>query len=59
MNSVPQEEIDNFIVVGKLSLDGRMARVPGVLPAAIKANAKNLGLICPQANEREASWSGN
>ncbi|CAK6538038.1 MAG: hypothetical protein IRD7MM_06005 [Candidatus Midichloria mitochondrii] len=43
MNSVPQEEIDNFIVVGKLSLDGRMARVPGVLPAAIKANAKNLG----------------
>lgn len=59
MNGVPQEEIDHFIVMGELSLDGRIARIPGVLPAAIKANAKSLGLICPQANEREASWSGN
>ncbi|MDJ1304840.1 MAG: hypothetical protein MRQ09_01180 [Candidatus Midichloria sp.] len=52
MNSVPQEEIDNFIVMGELSLDGRIARIPGVLPAAIKANAKNLGLICSQANDK-------
>ena len=59
MGIISQEEIDNFIVMGELSLDGRIVKVSGVLPVAIKANAQQFGVVCPKLNEREASWSGN
>jgi magnesium chelatase family protein len=59
MDMIPQEEIINFFVMGELSLDARIVKVPGILPAAIQANAKNFGIICPRDNAKEASWSGN
>jgi magnesium chelatase family protein len=59
MDMIPQEEIINFFVMGELSLDARIVKVPGILPAAIQANAKNFGIICPKDNAKEASWSGN
>ncbi|HEV3248392.1 MAG TPA: YifB family Mg chelatase-like AAA ATPase, partial [Beijerinckiaceae bacterium] len=31
--------------------------IAGVLPAAMHANARNLGLICPQAGGPEAAWA--
>lgn len=59
MQIIPQEEVSDFIIMGELALDGRITKVQGVLPAAIKANAENLGIICPKCNGPEASWSGN
>jgi magnesium chelatase family protein len=41
-----------------LSLDGRLNPVAGVLPAAIGASARDLGLICPAAQGGEAAWAG-
>src|SRR6266545_2305546 len=40
-----------------LGLDGSIAAVAGVLPAAIGANARNEGLICPAVCGPEAAWA--
>jgi magnesium chelatase family protein len=44
-------------VLGELGLDGSIAAVAGVLPAAIGANARGEGLICPAACGAEAAWA--
>ena len=58
MNVLPQEELQNYVALGELSLDGRIAKVGGVLPAAIHASSLDLGLICPKAQGAEAAWAG-
>ena len=58
MGVIPQEELTNYIALGELGLDGSLISVNGILPAAIKANRSNKGLICPAANGSEAVWSG-
>ena len=44
-------------MLGELGLDGSIAPVAGVLPAAIGANARDEGLICPAACGAEAAWA--
>ena len=44
-------------MLGELGLDGSLAPVAGVLPAAIGANARDEGLICPAACGSEAAWA--
>lgn len=56
---LPIEELQNYLILGELGLDSNILPVSGVLPAAIGANARNLGLICPEKNGHEAAWSGN
>jgi len=58
MEVLPIEEIGHFAAFGELSLDGRVNAVAGVLPAAMAASARDLGLICPQAQGAEAAWAG-
>lgn len=58
MDVLPAAEIAEYVALGELALDGRLAGVAGVLPAAIHANARNLGLICPMAQGSEAAWAG-
>lgn len=58
MGVIPAEELSHYLVLGELGLDGSIISVNGVLPVAIKANANNLGLICPAAQGSEAVWSG-
>lgn len=55
---IPLEEINHYIVLGELGLDGSISAVNGVLPASIHALRKNKGIICPQAQGSEALWSG-
>ncbi|MDQ0511134.1 YifB family Mg chelatase-like AAA ATPase [Ancylobacter amanitiformis] len=57
IGAFPPEALDGFTVVGELALDGRIAPVAGVLPAAIGANARGHGLICPAACGPEAAWA--
>lgn len=59
MEILPYEEICNYIIAGELSLDGRILPINGALPAAIGANARHKGFICPEANGAEAAFSGN
>jgi len=57
MDVMPREEMARYAAMGELSLDGRLNPVAGVLPAAIGAGARDLGLICPAAQGAEAAWS--
>ena len=57
IGAVPQDAISGFTVLGELGLDGSIAAVAGVLPAAIGANARGQGLICPAACGPEAAWA--
>ncbi|MGC2854714.1 YifB family Mg chelatase-like AAA ATPase [Novispirillum sp. DQ9] len=58
MGVLPVEEMDGYLVLGELGLDGSIAPVAGVLPAAIAANAADKGLICPGVQGGEAAWAG-
>ncbi len=56
---IPTDRLSSYIVMGELGLDGSIAPVSGILPAAVGANIKSLGFICPAAQGGEAAWSGN
>ena len=58
MDVLPADELAAYSVLGELSLDGAVAPVAGVLPAAIDASAKGRGLICPAVQGGEAAWAG-
>lgn len=58
MGVLPIEDLDGYTVLGEVGLDGSIAPVAGVLPAAIAANAAGRGLICPGAQGAEAAWAG-
>jgi magnesium chelatase family protein len=58
MEVIPREELSQFAALGELSLDGALLPVAGVLPAALGASARGLGLICPAAQGGEAAWAG-
>jgi magnesium chelatase family protein len=57
IGALPADALAGFTVLGELGLDGSIAAVAGVLPAAIGANARGQGLICPQACGPEAAWA--
>ncbi|MEP9366173.1 YifB family Mg chelatase-like AAA ATPase [Xanthobacter sp. VNH20] len=57
IGAIPSDALAGFTVVGELGLDGSIAAVAGVLPAAIGANARGHGLICPGACGAEAAWA--
>ena len=59
MGVVDVEALAEYLVVGELGLDGRIAPSPGVLLAALHAGAEGLGLICPAAQGSEAAWAGS
>jgi DNA invertase Pin-like site-specific DNA recombinase len=57
IGAIPADALGGFTVLGELGLDGSIAAVAGVLPAAIGANARGEGLICPAACGAEAAWA--
>jgi magnesium chelatase family protein len=57
MGALPSDSLDGFMVLGELALDGAIAPVSGVLPAAVSASARGLGLICPAECGPEAAWA--
>lgn len=57
IGAIPADMLADYLVLGELGLDGRLAPVAGVLPAAIGANALGKGLICPADCGPEAAWA--
>src|SRR5271168_2428800 len=57
IGAIPPDALSGFTVLGELGLDGSIAAVAGVLPAAIGANSRDEGLICPAACGAEAAWA--
>jgi magnesium chelatase family protein len=57
IGAIPHDAVSGFTVLGELGLDGSIAAVAGVLPAAIGANARGEGLMCPATCGPEAAWA--
>jgi magnesium chelatase family protein len=57
LGAIPAEELARWLALGELGLDSGLLAVGGVLPAALNAAGRGLGLICPQTNGREALWA--
>jgi magnesium chelatase family protein len=57
IGAIPHDALGGFTVLGELGLDGSIAAVAGALPAAIGANSRNEGLICPAGCGAEAAWA--
>ncbi len=57
IGAIPADALSGLTVLGELGLDGSIAAVSGVLPAAIGANARGEGLICPSPCGAEAAWA--
>lgn len=58
LNVFEKEQLQEYIILGGLSLDAIIAPVIGVLPAAVFAQSINKSLICPLKNQNEAVWAG-
>ncbi len=58
MGVTDAEALADYVVVGELALDGRIASSPGVLLAALHAAGEGKALICPAAQGAEAAWAG-
>ena len=53
---IPAGELERYIIMGELSLDGGLLPIKGVLPIAIEARDKGFkGIILPAQNAREAA----
>ncbi|MGO4713588.1 YifB family Mg chelatase-like AAA ATPase [Bradyrhizobium sp. 2TAF24] len=57
IGAIPSDALSGFTVLGELGLDGSIAAVAGVLPAAMGAHMRDEGLICPAACGPEAAWA--
>jgi len=57
---IKSEELEKFVIMGELSLDGSLQPIKGVLPIAIKAREEGYkGFILPKQNAREAAVVNN
>jgi len=57
LGAIPADMLEEYVVIGELSLDGTLTAIAGALPAAIGANALGKGLICPAECGPEAAWA--
>ena len=58
--SIVCDELERYMIVGELSLDGTLQPVKGALPIAIRARKEKFkGLIVPAQNVREAAVVNN
>lgn len=59
IGAFPADALDGYVALGELGLDGRLAMTSGVLPAAMAAHGRDLGIICPAPSGPEAAWAGD
>lgn len=56
LGQFPADLLERYMIVGELSLDGKIRPIRGILPIAIAAREQGLdGLILPKVNEAEAA----
>ncbi|MDO6808192.1 YifB family Mg chelatase-like AAA ATPase [Zobellia galactanivorans] len=55
-NQIKSNDLDKYIIMGELSLDGSLQPIKGALPIAIKAREEGFeGFILPMENAKEAA----
>ncbi|WP_437372581.1 YifB family Mg chelatase-like AAA ATPase [Maribacter litoralis] len=59
-SQIKSQNIEKYIIMGELSLDGSLQPIKGALPIAIKAQEEGFtGFILPTANAKEAAIVGD
>ena len=58
IGAIPSDALAGHMALGELGLDGRLAPTVGVLPAAIAAAARDMGIVCAASVGAEAAWAG-
>ncbi|MDU1891016.1 MAG: YifB family Mg chelatase-like AAA ATPase [Dysgonomonas sp.] len=59
-DSLKSDKLEEYLIMGELSLDGSILPIKGVLPIAIKARELGFkGIILPQKNAKEAAVVNN
>lgn len=59
-DQIPVVDLEQYVIMGELSLDGSVMPIKGALPIAIQARKEGFkGLIVPKANAREAGMVNN
>lgn len=56
LDILPDDEVENTVALGELSLDGSLVPVIGALPAALAAAEQDCALLCPATCGPEAAW---
>jgi magnesium chelatase family protein len=56
LDILPDDEVENTVALGELSLDGSLVPVIGALPAALAAAEEDCALLCPATCGPEAAW---
>jgi magnesium chelatase family protein len=59
IGALPSDALAGYTVIGELALDGTITPTAGALPAAIAANARGHGLVCPHGCGPEAAWASS
>ncbi|EGV44812.1 ATP-binding protein [Bizionia argentinensis JUB59] len=55
-NQIKADDLENYVIMGELSLDGTLQPIKGALPIAIKAHEEGFkGFILPSQNAKEAA----
>ena len=55
-NQIKSDDLDRYLIMGELSLDGNLQPIKGALPIAIKAREEGFkGFILPMENAKEAA----
>ena len=59
-DQIPADKLNEYVMMGELSLDGSLRPIKGALPIAIQTRAEKFkGLIVPKENAREAALVNN
>lgn len=56
---LPVAELEKYIILGEVGLDGAIVKTDAVLPASVWAKDNNMGIICPGPQGTEARWAGH
>ena len=59
MGVINQQDVQDAIIIGELSLGGMISPVGGTLSSALHAAALKVPLICPFDNGAEAKWAAH
>lgn len=56
---LPEAELEKYVIMGEVGLNGAIVKTDAVLPASVWANAHGLGIICPGDQGTQARWAGH
>ncbi len=56
---LPTDELEKYLILGEVGLNGAIVKTDAVLPASVWASSNGLGIICPGDQGTEARWAGH